>query len=192
MNAALEGLNVLDIVFLSIVGLSILMGIIKGFIRELFSLLFLIIGGVLAFLFYKDVGNSLMKLLKNRDAANFAGFIVIFAGVLIVGAFITYGIRKVFTFGPLKAVDRILGGVFGLVRGILITAVCVLMFLAFPVHDELLVKSKIAPYLVDTIRVVMKWFPESVAQKMKFIDRIDMNKGRKHDRQENSRIGRSI
>ncbi|MCX6581908.1 MAG: CvpA family protein [Candidatus Aminicenantes bacterium] len=192
MNAITEGLNVLDIVFLIIVGISILLGIIKGFIRELFSLVFLIIGGVLAFLFYNDVGGVLVKLLKNRNISNFAGFIVIFAGVLIAGAIITYAIKKVFTFGPLKAVDRILGGVFGLVRGILISAVIVLMFLAFPVHDDLPVKSKIAPYLVDTIRVVMKWLPESVAQKMKFIDRIDINKGRKHDRQENSRIGGSV
>lgn len=192
MNAVLEGLNVLDIVFLSIVGISVLLGIIKGFIRELFSLFFLIIGGVLAFLFYNDVGSLLMKLLKNRAAANFAGFIVIFAGVLIVGAIITYAIKKIFSFGPLKAVDRILGGVFGLVRGILITAIFVLMFLAFPIHDDLLSKSKLAPYLVDTIRVVMKWFPESVSQKMKFIDRVDINKGRKHDRRENNRIGRSV
>ncbi len=192
MNAVLEGLNVLDIVFLSIVGISVLLGIIKGFIRELFSLFFLIIGGVLAFLFYNDVGSLLMKLLKNRAAANFAGFIVIFAGVLIVGAIITYAIKKIFSFGPLKAVDRILGGGFGLVRGILITAIFVLMFLAFPIHDDLLSKSKLAPYLVDTIRVVMKWFPESVSQKMKFIDRVDINKGRKHDRRENNRIGRSV
>lgn len=174
MNALIEGLNVLDIVFLIIVGISILLGMIKGFIRELFSLVFLIIGGVLAFLFYKDVGSSLVKLLKNRDAANFVGFIVIFAGVLIVGAFITYAIKKIFNFGPLKALDRILGGVFGLVRGILISMVIVLMFLAFPVHDDLLLKSKTAPYLVDTIRVVVKWFPGSVAEKMKFIDRIDI------------------
>jgi len=180
MNAITEGLNVLDIVFLIIAGISILLGIIKGFIRELFSLVFLIIGGVLAFLFYNDVGGVLVKLLKNRDIANFAGFIVIFAGILIVGAVTTYAIKKVFTFGPLKAVDRILGGVFGLVRGIMISAVIVMAFLAFPAHDDLLVKSKIAPYLVDTIRVAMKLFPESVAQKMKFIDRIDINKGRKH------------
>lgn len=192
MSAVIEGLNVLDIIFLVIIGISMLLGMIKGFIRELFSLVFLIIAGVLAFLFYQDVGNSLMKLLKNKDAANFAGFIIIFAGVLIVGAFITYAIRKIFTFGPLKAVDRILGGVFGLVRGILLSAVIVVILLAFPVQDDLLVKSKIAPYLEGTIKVVMKLFPQNVTEKMKFIDRIDRNKGSKNDRQENSRTGRII
>ncbi|MDQ1351902.1 MAG: rane protein required for colicin production [Acidobacteriota bacterium] len=181
MNALLESLSILDIVFLSIVGISVVLGIIKGFIRELFSLVFLIIGGVLAFLFYKDVGKSLMKYVKNENLTNFMGFIIIFAGVLIVGAFITYAVRKIFTFGPLKSVDRILGGVFGLVRGILVSAVIVLVFLAFPFHDEWLTNSKIAPYLVDTIRVVVKWFPKSVTEKMTYIDRIDMNKGRKHD-----------
>jgi membrane protein required for colicin V production len=179
VSAVIDGLSVLDIIFLVIIGISMLLGMIKGFIRELFSLVFLIIAGVLAFLFYQDVGNWLMKILKNKDAANFAGFVVIFTGVLIVGAFITYAIKKIFTFGPLRAVDRILGGVFGLVRGILISGVIVLMLLAFPVKDDLLVKSKIAPYLESTIKVVMKLFPQNVTEKMKFIDRIDRNVGSK-------------
>ena len=36
------GLNVLDIIFLIILFLSIMFGIIKGFIRELFSLAFFV------------------------------------------------------------------------------------------------------------------------------------------------------
>ena len=116
-------LNILDVVFLLIIFLSILFGVIKGFIRELFSLAFFIIAVVLSFLFYHDIGSVLKKYLKDRDVSNFVGFIIIFVFILIIGSFVTYFLKKMFVLGPLKSVDRILGGVFGLARGVLISAI---------------------------------------------------------------------
>ena len=82
-------LNTLDIVILIIAFLSILFGVIKGFIRELFSLAFFIIAVVLSFLFYQDVGTMFVKQLKDRDVSNFLGFIIIFVIILIIGSLVT-------------------------------------------------------------------------------------------------------
>lgn len=162
------------------------MGIIKGFIRELFSLIFLIIGIVLAYLFYNDAGTFLMKYVNNRNIANFVGFTVIFTSVLIVGAIFTYLIRKILTVGPLKAIDRIMGGVFGLLRGILISIVIVSVLLAFPTNHDLLDKSKISPYIINSVQVVLKWLPDNVREKLKFVDKTGINKGLNHDREKNN------
>ena len=180
------GLNILDIVFLIIVGISILMGIIKGFIRELFSLIFLIIGVVLAYLFYKDVGAILMKYLNNEDIANFLGFTGIFTSILIVGALFTYLIRKIFTVGPLKAIDRILGGIFGLLRGILISVIIILVLQAYPNQSDLLNKSKFSPYITGPLQTVLSWLPKNVSDKLKFINKTAITKGRQHDREKNN------
>jgi membrane protein required for colicin V production len=187
----MSGLSVIDIVFLIIVGISILMGIIKGFIRELFSLIFLIIGVVLAYLFYNDAGTILMKYVNNKNIANFIGFTAIFTSVLMVGALFTYLIRKILTVGPLKTVDRILGGVFGLLRGILIVVIIVLLFLAFPTDNHWLDKSKFSPHIVNSVPVVLKWFPDHIREKLKFIDKTEINKGHdnkghKDDREKNN------
>lgn len=160
--------NVLDIVLIVIVSLSILFGIIKGFIRELLSLAFFILAVVLAFLFYHEVGDMFMSSVKSRDISNFAGFITIFVVVLIIGTVITYFAKKVFTIGPLKGVDKIMGGVFGLLRGILISAIIVFALVAFPVNDNLILKSGLAPYVMKTIDVFFNFLPEKYRDKARF------------------------
>ncbi|MCP5108344.1 MAG: CvpA family protein [bacterium] len=188
----IEKLNILDIVFMVVILFSILLGVIKGFIRELFSLAFLIIAVVLAFLFYSEAGTFLMKYLENREVSNFAGFVSIFAVVLIVGAVVTYFIKKILTVGPLKAVDRILGGVFGLLRGILLAGIIVFGLIVFPVDDSLILKSKLSPYVMSTIGVFLKLLPGNVRKKFEFLDQRTNIKKDNHDGKKNSRIGRTV
>ena len=159
-------MNILDIILIIILGLSILLGIIKGFIRELFSLAFFIIGVVLSFLFYNEVGGIYMPGLKNRDVSNFAGFITILVLVLILGAVVTYCIKKIFTIGPLKAIDMILGGLFGLLRGILIASILVFAIIVFPVNDNLIVKSQLSPYVIKSIEVFVHFLPAEYKEKI--------------------------
>jgi membrane protein required for colicin V production len=136
-----------------------MLGIIKGFIRELFSLAFFIIAAVLAFLFYHEVGDLFIKDIKSKDVANFTGFILIFTVVLIVGSLVTYFTKKVFTIGPLKNIDMILGGVFGLIRGILISSIIVFALISFPVNDKLILESRLSPFAMKTIDVFFKLLP---------------------------------
>jgi membrane protein required for colicin V production len=162
-------MNILDIILVIILGLSILLGILKGFIRELFSLAFFIIAVVLSFLFYYAVGGIYMSGFMNRDVSNFAGFITIFVLVLIVGTVVTYFVKKIFTIGPLKAIDMILGGLFGLLRGILIASIIVLALIVFPINDNLIVKSKLSPYVIKSIEVFVHFLPAKYKEKIEII-----------------------
>jgi len=162
-------MNILDIILVFLVGLSIILGILKGFIRELLSLAFFIIAVVLAFLFYYEVGDIYMFGFKNRDVSNFAGFITIFVLVLMVGALVTYLVKKIFTLGPLKAIDTILGGLFGLLRGILIAATIVFALVLFPVNDNLMAKSKLVPYVIKGIEFVVHFLPAEYKEKIEII-----------------------
>lgn len=162
-------MNGLDIVILFILGISVLFGVIKGLIRELLSIAFFVVAVVLAFLFYQDVGQLFMKSIKNNEVSNFAGFLTIFFVVIIIGSIITYTVKKVFIVGPLKPIDRVLGGVFGLIRGILIAGVIVFGLTAFPVKTEWRTSSKLSPHVVKTIDVFYGLFPEKYKEKLKFI-----------------------
>jgi membrane protein required for colicin V production len=164
-----SALNILDIVFIIILLISILLGIIKGFIRELFSLAFFIIAVVLSFLFYHEMGSIYVPHLQNRDVSNFAGFITIFVAVLVIGAVVTYFVKKIFTIGPLKSIDMILGGLFGLVRGVLISAVILIALVAFPVNDNLVLQSRLSPYLMKTIDVFFDLLPGKYREKIEHI-----------------------
>lgn len=161
-------LNLLDFAFITVILISIVLGIIKGFVRELFSLAFFIIAVILSFLFYAELGNMFFGSIKNRDIANFAAFASIFIGVLIVGSLVTYSLKRLFVIGPLKAVDRILGAAFGLVRGILICGILVFGLIVFPIHDKLVKESQMCPYIIETVDIFLKLLPE------KFRDKIDI------------------
>lgn len=140
------GLNILDIIFIVIILLSMFLGILKGFIKELFSLVFLIIAAVLSFLYYSEIGGFLLKYIKNKNISKFVGFVLIFVIVLIVGSLVTFFLKKIFVLGPLKSIDKILGGVFGLIRGILISCVIVFGLIASKVDGKLCIDSKLFPF----------------------------------------------
>ena len=167
--------NLLDIIILMILFLSVMLGIIKGFIRELFSLAFFIIASVLSFLFYREVGSLFMKHVKSKDVSNFIGFITIFVVVLIVGSFVTYFLKKILTIGPLKSVDKILGGVFGLIRGILISAIIVFALISFPVNDNLILKSQLSPHVMKAIDVFFDLLPIQFKEKINVIKTKEKN-----------------
>ncbi|MEN8154672.1 MAG: CvpA family protein [Acidobacteriota bacterium] len=155
-------LSFLDLVFILIVLLSVILGIVRGFMKELFSMIFLVLSVILSIVFYTEAGEIFIGMFKDRSIANFMGFISIFAVVLIIGSIITYSLKKMIIIGPLRSVDRILGMVFGLFRGILIVSILLFGLVAFSVKDEVIEKSKFAPFLLKTINVVLDFIPADV------------------------------
>lgn len=157
-------LNILDIVLLAIVGISILSGIWRGFIGELFSLVFLITALVLSFLYYPEAATIFSKHLS-KQAANAAGFAAIFVFVLLAGALVTYFTRKIFLHGPIKTMDRILGAVFGAARGIAIAAIIVLVMAAYQADNRLVKQSRLSTHLLEGMKTVFKLTPEKFKEK---------------------------
>lgn len=165
----IDSLNFLDFIILFILSLSVLFGFIKGLLRELLSIAFFIVAVIMAFLFYLDAGKFLSSFISSKEIAYFVGFISIFVMVIIIGILVTYYVKKVFIIGPLKPIDRILGGVFGLLRGILMSAVLVFGFITFSVNKEWINHSRLTPYVVKSIDVFYDLLPDTYKQKLKII-----------------------
>jgi membrane protein required for colicin V production len=171
-------LNLLDIALVAIVGISTLFGILKGFIGELFSLVFLIIGLILSFLYYPEAAVIFSKHLS-KQAANAAGFAAIFVVVLLLGVLVTYFIRKIFIRGPIRTLDRILGAVFGALRGVLIAALIVIVMAASRADNKLLKQSRLSPHLLEGMKTVFKLTPEKFKEKKDIlIDDLSRQKNR--------------
>ncbi len=154
--------NLLDIIFVGITFISILIGILRGFIKELLSIIFLILAVVLSILFYKEAGLIFNNFISNPEVANFTGFIAVFIGTLISGSLITFFLRKVIVIGPLKFIDRLLGALFGFVRSALICSIILFGILAFPGDKKQIVSdSQFAPEVYKVIKVIMGYIPEN-------------------------------
>jgi len=155
-----------DVAVAAIVLLSILFGVIKGLVRELFALGFLVLGTTLAFLGYERLAAWGGTLVRSPALVRFLAFSAILTGVLAVGSLITYLLRRILVPDPLKTADRLLGGFFGLVRGIALATVLTFLLLAFSVQDRWQARSRFAPTLMESVDLLLKLVPDSTQKRM--------------------------
>ena len=118
---------VIDWIFSGIILIFAVVGVIKGFIDNIFGKIAFIAGIILGYFFYKDVAEGLLKDIKVPYAANIIAFLLIFVVTFLIIKLVQMIIAKVFEWSILKSLDRTLGFIFGLVEGAVV--VCLIIFL---------------------------------------------------------------
>ena len=112
-----------DIALLSVLGLSVLVGLWRGFVFEILSLL----GWVLAFVIANAAGPLLAGFLPLGDAGSplrlWVAYVLVFVLVLVTCTLFARMLRALVSATPLSFVDHLLGGLFGAARGGLILVV---------------------------------------------------------------------
>jgi membrane protein required for colicin V production len=158
--------TVIDFVFVAIILVSTGFALIKGLAREIISLVSLIGGFVLAAFYYPKVASWFMNLARTEAIANWIGFMVIFLTCLIIGAIAAFLVNRFIKMASLEWVDRLMGGVFGLLRGWAVASIIALALIAFPVNQDILARSFFAPYLLAGARAAVVLVPQEL--KVKF------------------------
>jgi membrane protein required for colicin V production len=79
-----------------------------------------------------------------------------------VGAIAAYVANRFVKMASLEWFDRLLGGVFGFLRGWAVTSIIVLALIAFPVRDNLVAQSQLAPYLLAGARAAVLVVPQEL------------------------------
>jgi len=151
--------NWLDYILAAIVVLSILRAMMRGFVRELISLAAVVVGlGVAAF-GYPRAALWFDDLTKSHEIALGLGFLVLFIGTLIVGAVIGAIASKLIKSAGIQSFDRLLGALFGLVRGVLVDAILLMAMVAFAIKPNVVRQSTLAPYITTGTRVIAAVMP---------------------------------
>jgi membrane protein required for colicin V production len=158
--------NWLDILLLAIIGVSLLLGLIRGLTRMIIGIAAVVAGFIIAALYYRPVSGLFNRLLDAEIWRHLVAFVLIFAAVLIVGGLISFLWSKIIT-GPLRFADRVLGGLLGVVSGILICGVLVIAQLAFPVDKQALRSSGVAPYCYWLTKGMIQVIPQELKEKFK-------------------------
>jgi membrane protein required for colicin V production len=157
-------LNWIDLILVLVIGSSVLAGLSAGFARVAVGFAALIVGMFCGFWFYGIVAAYVMDYVNSRAIANLIGFFVILAGVLILGAIVGRILAKFFKWAGLSWLDRLLGAVFGLVRGFVIAAAMVTVLVAFAPSPPpaSVVDSKLLPYVIDVSDVLAALTPREI------------------------------
>lgn len=158
--------NWLDILLLAIIGVSLVLGLIKGLMRMVIGIAAVVAGFIIAALYYRPVSELFSRVLAAEIWRQLIAFALIFVAVMIVGGLVSFLLSKIIK-GPLRFVDRVLGGLLGVVTGILICGVLVIAQLAFPVDKQVLRRSALAPYCYWLTKGMIQVIPQELKEKFK-------------------------
>ncbi len=124
--------TVVDWIFSAIILVFAISGVIKGFIDNVFGKIAFVAGILLAYLFYKDIAEKLLKDVKVAYAANIIAFLLIFVVTFLVIKIVQMIVAKVFEWSILKSLDRTLGFIFGIVEGGAVVSLIIFLLIAQP------------------------------------------------------------
>jgi len=153
--------NWLDFFLLFLTGLFVFEGLREGFTRQILGMVATIVGLLLASWFYGAAGSFLLPYVSARAVANIMGFFLVFVGIQLVAALITWVLKRFYKVAGLSWVDRLTGAVFGLVKATLVGIVIVMILLAFPLKPvpASVAHSALAPYLIEASHVLVHLCP---------------------------------
>lgn len=162
-------MTVFDYGVLAIVGLSSLLSMMRGFLRESLSLA----GWVAAFFVARLYTTELAPLLPNAiptDALRMlAAFLILFLATLLVSSLLAIALSEVFKKVGLGWLDRWLGAIFGLARGVIIVGVLVLLagLTSIP-QDARWRNAMFSAPLEAMVTHALPWLPQAVASHIRY------------------------
>jgi membrane protein required for colicin V production len=134
-----------DYCIIGVLALSALMGLLRGFIGEVLALACWIAAFWVAWVFGPQLAAALTAI-DAPSARYLLGYAICFMAVLIAGAILSYLMRKLVSGSGLSGSDRLLGMVFGVVRGLALVTLLVLVLGFTPLaKDPWWQKSELLP-----------------------------------------------
>ena len=157
----------LDWALLATIALSALMAAAEGFFFEIFFLAGSVAGYLLAAWEYPRAAAWFREYVAAPWVANAAGFVTIFFGAIFVAGMAGRIARWVSKAAGLQWVDRVLGAVFGLARGMLIASVVVMVLVAFSPGLNIVAQSRLGHYFLLLGHGVSWMAPAELRAKLK-------------------------
>ena len=173
MNMDFAGLIWVDYCILGLIAVSALIGLIRGLVREVFSLGLWVGAGWVALHYNHEVSVYLEKAIPLPSARMAVSFLIIFIGILLVGGLVLLLLGKLISSTGLDGTDRLAGLLFGVVRGGLIVAVLVMLAGVSPLpQDPWWKQSKLIPPFQALALWLRDQIPSGLAAQVKFPEAI--------------------
>ena len=162
-------MNAIDLILLLVVLASTLLGLMRGFIGVVASLLAWVAATWCAFRYGGHIAFVLSNDGQPGATGLLAGYALAFFGVLVAVTLVGWMMRKLLHSVGLSGLDRALGLVLGALRGALVACVLVLLmaFSTLP-QEPAWAQSRVLPVLLPGAQWLARWLPAWAADELDF------------------------
>lgn len=138
-----------DIAVIVVLLFSFFYSIMRGMVREIFSLLGYIGGIFVAIRYHGTLAVQIGEVIPNMSISRLIGFVVVFFAVVFLVGLLGMAVRAVMNLSSvISGLDRLMGGAVGIVKGIFLLAIFVIIVEFFPDFErQILHGSVFAPHL---------------------------------------------
>lgn len=163
-------ITLLDGILLVIMLISAILAMIRGFSREIFSIISWVAAGATALYFYKQlsptVAGFIPSLAANTLVTDAIAALAIFLVVLIIVSYLTMLVADMIIDSRIGVLDRTLGFIFGAARGALLVIVTLMGFLwlANEHEPEWVANAKSKPMMVSIGTSLRDALPENLEE----------------------------
>jgi membrane protein required for colicin V production len=154
-------MNWLDIAIVLVVAFFAATAFSAGLIRELVTLVSVVVGVVVAGVFHDDLARDVLVFIDSETTARAVGFLVLLGAIFLAGQLIAIMLKQVAAILLLGWADRMGGALFGLLKGLVVVEVLLILFVRYPRLglDDAIEDSGLASVFLDAASVLLIILP---------------------------------
>jgi membrane protein required for colicin V production len=170
--------NWADWTIVAILGVSCVFSLLRGFVKEALSLAAWICATFVAIAFYERLAALFERWIETPSLRLVLAFAALFIATLLIGAIVNKLVGTLIAASGLGGVDRLLGMVFGLARGLLIVfAIIIWLPLALPVKsDDWWSRSALIPHFESSEGLAREAFAGLMGWRAELVEKVPLVK----------------
>lgn len=162
-------MTLFDVAVLVVVGLSVLLSVIRGLVREVLALSAWVVAFLAANVLSGHAARWMPEAIASEELRLLAAFLAIFVIVLLAVSTLALMASRLVKSAGLGLEDRLLGVVFGLARGLLVVMVVVLLAGLTTLPRQPVWRNAILSDPLEAFAVDMKpWLPADLAKRISY------------------------
>jgi membrane protein required for colicin V production len=159
----------LDYVLIIIIVVSALISLMRGFVREAFSLAIWILAFWISWSFFRELAMQFEAWIDSPTVRLGVAFGLLMLATLMVGGLVNYLLIQLVERTGMTGTDRFVGMIFGAARGVLVVSVLVLLagLTSFP-QESWWNESRMVPYFEELAFWLRDLLPEELAEYFRY------------------------
>ncbi|MCK5120731.1 MAG: CvpA family protein [Methylococcales bacterium] len=149
----------IDYAIIALIVISLLIGLLRGLIKEAFSLVVWILAIWIGLTFSREFSVFLESMISYPSARIASAFAILFVVTLILGALISFLLNELVKKTGLTGSDRFLGMIFGIGRGLVVVAIIIMLAGLTPLPEDSWWKESV---LIPPFQALAVWLRDHI------------------------------